>query len=150
MRASRGFSLIELLIVIGVIGVLATITIPNLLSAVQRGRQKRTVTDLRALSGALGAYVTDYDNYPVHTTAVPVSELSTVLTPTFIQRMPDLDGWRRSMTYQSDPFGEDYTITSLGRDGVSSGPSVGAITSFDHDILMGTGTFVTWPEGAQN
>ena len=56
-KRESGFTLIELLIVIAIIGILAAIAIPNLLNAVQRGKQKRTMSDMRALATAIEATI---------------------------------------------------------------------------------------------
>ena len=59
--AGAGFTLVELLVVIAIIGLLAAVAIPNLLNAVQRGKQKRTMADMRALATAIESYAVDND-----------------------------------------------------------------------------------------
>ena len=101
-KKESGFTLIELLIVIAIIGILAAIAIPNLLSAVQRGKQKRTMADMRTLATAIEAYAVDNNNYIPGTCAPGLfTDLGTAttdtsfagLTPTYIAAAPKIDGW---------------------------------------------------------
>src|SRR3954466_11635372 len=106
-KKESGFTLIELLIVIAIIGILAAIAIPNLLNAVQRGKQKRTMSDLRALATAVEAYAVDNNVYPAAacnaglftggTENALATNSFTNLTPTYIAQPPKTDGWGRFM-----------------------------------------------------
>jgi type II secretion system protein G len=61
---ARAFTLIELLIVVAIIAILASIAIPNLLEAQTRAKVSRAKADVRSLATALEAYHTDWNSYP--------------------------------------------------------------------------------------
>ena len=82
-KKESGFTLIELLIVIAIIGILAAIAIPNLLNAVQRGKQKRTMSDMRALATAIEAYAVDNNVYPAATCNPGIYTTTTVINQCF-------------------------------------------------------------------
>ena len=68
-RNRKGFTLIELMIVIAIIIILAAIAIPNYLKMTQRAKKARVASDFDAIGTALEAYYTDWGAYPVAATA---------------------------------------------------------------------------------
>lgn len=148
MRKDRGFTLIELLIVVAIIGIIAAIAIPNLLNAIHRGRQKRSMADMRTIATAIGTYATDMNYYPRGLTTLGAFE--TYLVPVYLRRMPYRDGWNTTYDAYTDAAGDHYTIESWGKNKTDDGCVVGQETqSFDCDICHQDGMFVQWPEGIQ-
>jgi prepilin-type N-terminal cleavage/methylation domain-containing protein len=60
----RGFSLVELLIVVGLLTLLATLAIPNFVEAQNRAKRSRVANDLAELSKSIESYYIDYRAYP--------------------------------------------------------------------------------------
>lgn len=149
-RNEKGFTLIELLIVVAIIGIIAAIAIPNLLNAIDRGKQKRTMADLRSMGTAVEEYSIDNNFYPATTS---VATLEAQVSPSYMRKLPERDGWGMNFFVDTDP--SNYTLGSCGK-GATSCSSVsletaggGKTTLFQHDIVFSNGSFVQWPEGKQ-
>jgi len=149
--------IVGLLVVIAFLGIVSAIAIPNLLTAMQRSKQKRTMADIRSLGTALEAYASDNNQYPKTTDA---------LVPKYIKFVPTMDGWGHELRYtcikdtaspQSDTCA-GYAIASAGKDGRFERDSPETLaaeepqptSNFDCDIVFSGGKFVEYPEGVQH
>ena len=144
-QSAKGFTLIELLIVVAIIGIIAAIAIPNLLNAIDRGKQKRTMADMRSLGTAVESYAVDNNVYPVVTTAAALKAV--VEAGAYMKNMPTVDGW--SGTFQVASASSEYTIYSFGKDGSGSTCTAGTTTTFADEICFIGGQFLRYPAGSQ-
>ena len=91
IQKQKGFTIVELLIVIVVIGILAAITIVAYNGIQQRARDATRTSDIAAIQKALEMYRADNGAYPsIHTDNYGrgLSELSTLLVPKYVAKIP--------------------------------------------------------------
>ena len=130
-RASKdhyesGFSLLELLIVVGIVSLLAAIATPQVLSYLGKGRTESAKAQIAAISAALEVYALDNGAYPSQRDGLQA----------LLQRPPDARNWRgpylRNAHALVDPWGVAYfyrmpgqrgafDVFSLGRDRAPGG-----------------------------
>ena len=92
-KRQLGFTLLELLIVIVIIGILALIIVPGLASGPKRARDAQRKSDMRAVKNALETYYNDKNTYPTPASGTNGSttyfaNLSSVLVPDFLPSVP--------------------------------------------------------------
>jgi type II secretion system protein G len=148
MRRERGFTLIELLVVVAILGIISSIAIASMLNALDKGKQKRTMSDIHSIAVAIETYHIDHGSYPNGISTW--STLQVHISPFFIKAPPQSDGWDRIWSVATDGGGTAYTLVSLGKDGLQDSWSGGVTGSFNCDIVFANGQFFQWPQGSQS
>jgi len=123
MKTNRkGFTLIELMVVIAIIIILAAVAIPNYINMTHRAQVSRATSDLSILATALECYRTDIGTYPAaitfDTKLAPTSD--TLLVPAYLTAASEIQitGSEESVTYSSSDGGlTTWTIIAKTADG---------------------------------
>jgi type II secretion system protein G len=147
LSTSKGFTALELLIVVAIIGIVSAIAVPIVVVAIQRAHQSQTMADMRTIAGALVLYEQDFVDYPIETSPVGAENLRPHIQQ-YTGEFKATDGWNREYLYVSD--GHRYTLISYALGGNPDLPYVNGPTHrFEADIVMSEGVFVQWPAGVQ-
>jgi general secretion pathway protein G len=132
---SRGFTLIEIMIVVVIIGILGAIIVPTFMSRPDQARVTAAQTDLRSIGAALDLYRLDNFQYPASdqglealvTKPAGFPEPKNYNPDGYIKALPT-DPWGSPYVYERT--GNGFSLFSLGADGNEGGEG------FDADIHL--------------
>lgn len=112
--ARAAFTLLELVLVMVILGLLATVAALNLTSQADKARVDTTRTSMTVIEQALKSYYFEKGAYPT-----TEQGLRALVDTKHLEKMP-LDGWKREFQYFSPgPNGAPYEIISLGKDAIA-------------------------------
>jgi general secretion pathway protein G len=126
-RRSRqpGFTLLELLVVMVIIGLLAAYVGPQYFSQLGKSEVKAAQAQISALQKALDTYRIDVGHYPTSEQGLAALNTRPQNEPKwsgpYLQKTVPLDPWGRAYLYKSPGEHGDYDLMSLGKDGQPGG-----------------------------
>lgn len=135
-RSCRGFTLIEIMVVVVILGILAALIVPRLLSRPDEAKVTKAKVDMKSIEEALGLFKLDNGFYPSTEQGLKalVTKPETGRIPSkfsvdgYLKKVP-LDPWENPYVYLSPGVhSRDFDMVSYGADGEPGGEG------FDEDI----------------
>lgn len=123
LRGTSGFTLIEIMVVVFILGLLVTLVAPKIIGRTDEARRTKAAADIRGVENALQMYKLDNGNYPSTgeglNALVQRSANARNFNPEgYLDRVPT-DPWGNPYQYFSD--GSDFMVKSYGADGQEGG-----------------------------
>ena len=136
LHPATGFTLIEILIVVVILGILGAAIVPNLMGRPDQARIQAAKTNLRSISSALDLYRLDNFAYPstdqgleaLVTQPSGFPEAKNWNPEGYLERSP-LDPWENAYAYTNN--GRGFELISYGADGQQGGEGVNADITLD-------------------
>ena len=126
----RGFTLIEIMVVVVIIGLLAAIVAPNLIGNIDRAAITRARSDIRSIETALNLYRLDNFRYPdtqqgLEALVSNTNDPAALNNKSYISNIPS-DPWNQPYRYQYPGQRGEFDLFSYGADGQEGGEDINA------------------------
>ena len=127
-KKNQGFTLIEVMIVVVILGILASIIVPKIMGRPDEARATRTLQDIRAITAALDLYRLDNYSYPTTEQGLEALVTKPANLPQgthwkqggYLDQMP-LDAWGKPYIYLKPGIHGEFDLYSYGSDGIEGG-----------------------------
>lgn len=134
LRDDRGYTLTEMLVVIGVIGLIAVVLTPNIVGQLGRSRAKTAQMQVETIAAAVETFRSDVSRYPTDAEGLNAllgdpGNVDGWVGPYLKNAKQMQDPWGNAVTYKLSADGRTFTVTSLGRDAGAGG------TGLDKDLV---------------
>ncbi len=134
MKHFRGFTLLELLVVVAIIGLLVAYVGPRYVSQIGKSETATAKAQIEAFAKALDTYRLDTGHYPSTTQGLavlrdrPTGEAK--WNGPYLQKDVPLDPWGKAYIYRTPGTKNDFELISYGRDGMPGGSGDNADVSY--------------------
>jgi type II secretory pathway pseudopilin PulG len=138
-----------LLPVIITAGSISAVAIPNFIKATDKAKLKKSMMSMKMIGGAIDIYKSERNELP---DAQNIKELEKILTPLFIKKFPEFDGWGNPFLYKYDKEKGKYFIGCSGKNGIfdswsqSGKYKIRYSLDYFNDIILSDGEFIYSPE----
>lgn len=136
-RSNRGFTLLELLVVVAIIGLLAAYVGPKYFSQIGKSEQALAKAQIESFHKALGAYRVDVGGFPSTEEGLsalmqkPAGLAASKWQGPYLTKSVPADPWGRAYVYRSPGTKNDYDLLSYGKDGRPGGTGDSADVTSD-------------------
>jgi general secretion pathway protein G len=140
-RADRGLTLIELLVILGLIGILSTISGAVYVKHLHNARYERACIEIRMIATEIETYQVEFRKCPDSLEEIGMARLDPWGNPYRYLNFADATVGQMRKDQFMVPINSDYDLYSMGRDGQTREPLVAPV-SHDDVIRADDGTFI--------